>query len=162
MACVAATLAMVVGAPILGRGLEAVPGVRYQPRVNDVVIQPVFVLTGAALAWLRPRNPLGWLLMAMGTTNIGNVFLGTYGVRAHVVRPALPGGDIALAMASWLWFPLVFFLPAADSRRPPSPTPPVRPPARSRVHPARGPRQKSRGAARVTGSPQPKFGSTAF
>jgi hypothetical protein len=111
LACVAATLAMVIGALVLGRGLAPVPGVPYHPHARDVLIQPVFVLTGAALAWLRPRNALGWLLVAMGTTNIGNVFLSAYGVRAHVEDGGLPGGDVALAMASWLWYPLVLFLP---------------------------------------------------
>ena len=100
---------MVVGVLILRRGLVDVPGVPFHPRAGDVLIQPVFVLTGAAWAWLRPRNALGWLLIVMGTTNIANVFLSIYGVRAHLVGD--PAGDVALAMASWLWYPLVFFLP---------------------------------------------------
>ncbi|HEU4426325.1 MAG TPA: hypothetical protein VFR67_27615, partial [Pilimelia sp.] len=110
VACVAATFAMVIGSLVLGRGLDAGPGVPFHLYARDVVIQPVFVLTGAALAWLRPRNALGWLLMAMGTTNIGNVFLSVYGVRAYV-EGGLPAGDLALALAAWLWFPLIFFLP---------------------------------------------------
>jgi len=111
-ACAAATCAMAVVTPLLARGLQGAPGVPYDVlHTWDALVPPVYALTGAALVWLRPRNALGWILVAGGTFGMAGTLLGVYGIRAHVVPEAgLPAGDLALSMAAWLWLPGLFLL----------------------------------------------------
>ena len=111
--CAAASCAMAAVTPILARGLQGAPGVRYDVlHTWDALVPPVYVVTGAALVWLRPRNALGWILAAGGTCGMAGTLLGVYGIRAHVVPQAgLPAGDVALSMAAWLWLPGLFLLP---------------------------------------------------
>jgi signal transduction histidine kinase len=58
----------------------------------------VWAITGAALAWLRPRNALGWLMLAVGVSQAWAVGLTAYGwlrlleavpSRAAYIGPAL-------------------------------------------------------------------------
>ena len=111
--CAAATCAMAAITPVLARGLQGAPGVRFDVlHTWDVLVPPVYALTGAALVWLRPRNALGWLLLGGGACSMTGTLLGVYGIRAHVVPEAgLPAGDIALSMAAWLWLPGLCLLP---------------------------------------------------
>ena len=50
--------------------------------------------------------------MCLGVCAVSSTFLGVYGVHLYVVADgALPAGQIALALASWLWLPGLFMLP---------------------------------------------------
>jgi signal transduction histidine kinase len=110
--CVAATFAMGVATFLLARGLEGAPGVgNVAVRPRSVTIPAVYVLTGAALVWLRPRNAVGWVLVGCGMCPVASTFLGVYGVQLYVSDGPSPAGQIALAMASWLWLPGLFVLP---------------------------------------------------
>ena len=63
---------------------------------------------GISLAWLRPRNAVGWLLAASGLAlalcNVGQA----YGGRALTSDPALPLGAAALSLTAPLWVAAVF------------------------------------------------------
>jgi hypothetical protein len=109
----AVSVAMAVVTPLLARDLQGAPGVRYDVlHTWDVLVPPVYAVTGAALVWLRPRNALGWILVAGGTCGMASTVLGVYGIRAHVLPSAgLPAGGLALSMAAWLWLPGMCLLP---------------------------------------------------
>lgn len=104
---------MAVATPLLAGGIERAPGVPeavLQPQ--DVLISPVYALIGAALLWLRPRNALGGVLLAIGVCGMSAVFFRGYGIRGYAVpEAALPGREIALSLASWLWVPAMVLLP---------------------------------------------------
>jgi signal transduction histidine kinase len=110
--CAATTCAIAVAAPLLARGLEGAPGVPHAVlHPQDVLIPPVYALTGAALVWLRTRNAVGWILLTIGVCGMSGTFLGVYGIRAYVSDAGLPAREIALSLASWLWLPALFLLP---------------------------------------------------
>jgi signal transduction histidine kinase len=71
-----------------------------------------FALSGAALIQLRPRNWIGWLLVASGLLQVTNVSADAYATRA-LTDPdqSLPLGLAAVWLASWTWFPSLL-LPA--------------------------------------------------
>ncbi len=108
--CAAATCAMAVVTPLLARGIEGAsgtPDALLQPQ--DVLISPVYALTGAALVWLRTHNALGWVLLVIGMCGMSAVFFRVAGIRAYAVPDAgFPGREIALSLAAWLWLPAVF------------------------------------------------------
>lgn len=101
--CVAATFAMAVAAFLLARGLHGARGVgTVAVRPRDVMIPAVYVLTGAGLVWLRPRNAVGWVLVGVGVCPVASTFLGVYGVDQYVSGGPTSAGQAALALASWL------------------------------------------------------------
>ncbi|MFD3312075.1 hypothetical protein [Streptomyces sp. NPDC058694] len=68
-----------------------------------------WVLMGAVLITLRPRNVLGWLFLALGTFAAWQVGLAAYGGYGIVVaRPSWPGADLAAAAGSVQFVPAVF------------------------------------------------------
>lgn len=73
-----------------------------------------FPLTGAILAAQRPRNPIGWLYLAVGLSFFGTVALEEYARRALVTQPgSLPGGEVAGWLTMWLWIGWLALLPLA-------------------------------------------------
>lgn len=73
-----------------------------------------FPLTGAVLASQRPRNPIGWLYLAVGLSFFGTVALEEYARRALVTQPgSLSGGEIAGWLTMWLWIGWLALLPLA-------------------------------------------------
>ncbi|WP_344112808.1 sensor histidine kinase [Kribbella alba] len=65
-----------------------------------------FALSGAALIQLRPRNWIGWLLVASGLLQATNVAADAYATRT-LTDPdhSLPLGLAAAWLASWTWIP---------------------------------------------------------
>ncbi len=76
------------------------------------VVVAGFVLSGAAVIHLRPRNPIGWLLLASGLLQILGLAAAAYGARA-LTDPdgSLPLGLAAVWLGSWVWLPSLL-LPA--------------------------------------------------
>jgi signal transduction histidine kinase len=74
--------------------------------VGFVITGSALVLVGVLLAWLRPRNPIGWLLMLAGLcgslTNAGQVY-GPLAVAAP--EKHLPAGYFVTAVSAPLWIP---------------------------------------------------------
>ncbi len=72
----------------------------------DLGIVAAFALSGAALIRLRPRNVIGWLLLAVGVLQAVQTSCEAYGARA-LTDPdgSLPFGLLAMWIASWTWLP---------------------------------------------------------
>lgn len=90
------------------RAVEGNPGLTYPStrlEVGEVLGVLAAAATGLVVAWMRPRNPIGWLLLATGlslaTCDLGQA----YGARALLVEPHLPAGTWALALSAPLWLP---------------------------------------------------------
>ena len=63
-----------------------------------------FTLTGANLAWRRPTNAVGWLLLWVGVVAGTQTFATEYSIGGVVGRDApLPGAVFAGWLASWVW-----------------------------------------------------------
>jgi hypothetical protein len=86
----------------------------------------VFPVVGILILARQPRNPIGWLLLAVGAIAAVDGFLGTYatyGLRTH--PGSLPGADVALAISSPMWAPIfavmgIYLLLLFPDGRPPS------------------------------------------
>ena len=107
-----------------GAHLEELPGAVIS---DEALVGLAWALTGSVLAWLRPRNPLGWLLV------IAWDLRGVLGRAAGVRRSRLLDADPPWPLARWaawlgsaLWLPGL--LPLANLR---AGAVPARPPARS-------------------------------
>jgi two-component system NarL family sensor kinase len=99
-------VAAVVGNAWVSRGLTAAPGAGDGLGL-DVGQALGATLTGAlglTLTWLRPRNPIGWLIMASGLA-LAVCDLGqNYGARALLLpEEHLPLGELALSLSAPLW-----------------------------------------------------------
>ena len=63
-----------------------------------------FTWVGAALAWRRPRNAIGWLLLAVGVDSAVQVALSEYAIFGTIGRPVpLPGAAFAAWVVAWIW-----------------------------------------------------------
>jgi signal transduction histidine kinase len=71
------------------------------------------VTVGALIAWRRPTNPVGWLILISGVSFRAEV-LGTDYARYALAAPELrlPFSDLAGWVANWFWIPMytTFFL----------------------------------------------------
>src|SRR4051794_11529283 len=83
----------------------ATSGVLFSKIVSDEGLAGLsWALTGAVLAWLRPRNPLGWLFLVVGCSGTVPNALGAY---------AGSSGDSPSGAAAWsAWLASGFWLPA--------------------------------------------------
>jgi hypothetical protein len=71
-----------------------------------------FVPVGAVIAWKHPHNPVGWIMVAIGASEVVSRFGYEYAVRALVVEPgSLPGGDAMAWLQVWAWAPELSFFP---------------------------------------------------
>ena len=68
-------------------------------------------IAGGALAWARPRNALGWLLLLVGGLNAGGASLSAWAASAQAADA--PARTLAAWLASWLWFPALAMVPTA-------------------------------------------------
>lgn len=76
--------------------LSTVAAAVHQPvGAEGVALGLAWVLTGAALAWLRPRNALGWLLLGLGTCQSLAVVATLYGGYGVVL------GGVGWPLARW-------------------------------------------------------------
>jgi signal transduction histidine kinase len=106
-------IAEILATPFAGRGLSGRPGVTggYVP-VGDLVVDACIVAISLFLTLVRPRNPIGWLLLAFAALGGSQNFLEAYGVRAQAVaHSGLPFGRLALSLGTSLWVP-AFVVPS--------------------------------------------------
>src|SRR5581483_5244420 len=58
-------------------------------------------LPGALLAARRPRNPIGWILLAVGVGHALTLFSREYAV--YALSRGLPGADWSVWIGTWAW-----------------------------------------------------------
>jgi hypothetical protein len=86
-----------------------------------------FPTVGALVAARRPRNPIGWLILAIALSFVLGAFTYEYAVYTLVSRPgALPGGLALAWLSTWIGLPgsallLTFFLLLFPTGHLPSP-----------------------------------------
>ncbi len=83
-----------------------------------------FAVVGLVLAWRVPRNPIGWVLLAIALAGAFSTDVGFYAVRAFLQGDrGLPLARVAVFFApDWFWLLLLMPLPIAlfpDGRLPP-------------------------------------------
>ena len=109
------TLAMFATIPLsLSGGVLDRPGITENstdPKLWMVWLVGAFALSGGALIHLRPRNWIGWLLLASGLLQTANLAFDSYSARA-LTDPdgSLPLGVTAAAVASMTWIPSLLLL----------------------------------------------------
>jgi len=60
------------------------------------------VTVGTIIVSRRPKNPVGWILSAIGFLWASNIFFGVYAIRALVTYPgSLPLGEVAAWIGAW-------------------------------------------------------------
>jgi signal transduction histidine kinase len=108
----ALSLLLLASIPVsLSDGVMNRPGMTHSgpsPDWSVIGIVAAFTLSGAALIRLRPRNLIGWLLLACGVLQSVQTSCEAYGARA-LTDPdgSLPFGLLAMWVASWTWLPAV-------------------------------------------------------
>jgi hypothetical protein len=93
--------------------------------VGQLLLMIPFAAVGALVASRQPRNPIGWLLLAIAVTASGGADAGFYAVRAyHIDHNGLPLSRLAvfltqgwLSMLVLLPLPILFFPDGKISRR---------------------------------------------
>jgi hypothetical protein len=75
-----------------------------------IAIMLPFVAVGALVAWRRPENPLGWILMAIIGLFLLSTDGGTYGQLVYQHHRHWPGGPVSLFLEP-LWVPSLIILP---------------------------------------------------
>ena len=86
----------------------------------DLLIDGAFLLSlftfptvGAFVASRRPHNPIGWIFLAAGIPFALTGFVHGYAVYALFTEPgAFPGAEVMAWLASWIFFPPLFVVPA--------------------------------------------------
>ena len=82
-----------------------------QNGLGIVVLMTPFALVGALVAWHQPRNPIGWLLLALACLFTISTDAGMYSVYAfRLGHPQLPLARTAVA-ATQAWIALILLLP---------------------------------------------------
>jgi hypothetical protein len=82
--------------------------------VITLVATVPYVAVGFLIAWRRPANPIGWLMLALPLCFQTSILIGQYAIMA--VRIDAPLGAAATWLSYWLWVPgwlalgLVFLL----------------------------------------------------
>ena len=79
---------------------------------EPLVAAASFTAVGLVVARRRPRNPMGWLLAAIGILIVLTVAGGYYAVLAYRLRDRLPLGPLALVLDVF-WEPALLLLPLA-------------------------------------------------
>ena len=87
------------------------------------IITLPFAIVGLLVARRRPRNPIGWILLALTFGVLVSVNAANYAVLVYRVHDALPFGRLAVALAP-AWVPVILLLPLPvvlfpDGRIPP-------------------------------------------
>ena len=121
--------ALVLGLIWLGLLVAGVPlaAVAHQLTYSGAgILIPIapFALVGVVLARKVPRNPIGWILLALALTAMFSTDVGFYAVRAYRLgERGLPLARVAVFFApGWFWLILLMPLPIAlfpDGKLPP-------------------------------------------
>jgi hypothetical protein len=76
-------------------------------------LEPVmFLVVGLIVAWKRPENRVGWLMLAYAGGRALLGFLAAYGEHGVSVDPgSLPGAGVAVWITTWVWMPHLVLLP---------------------------------------------------
>ncbi len=99
----------------VGGSLLAIPHSHNLQNQSFVIPQLTCTAVGAFIAWRRPVNPVGWVLLSGGAM-AGLVGMGNSLSVAAFVEAPLPGqpvpwwGVVGAWFYSWLWFPLFWTL----------------------------------------------------
>lgn len=95
---------------LLVSGLGEQPELTYpiSADVDEVLGTIASAIVGTVLAWLRPRNPIGWLVTSTSLALVLCMVGEAYGARALVLDDRLPAGDLVLSLTAGLWVAAVF------------------------------------------------------
>jgi signal transduction histidine kinase len=91
---------------LLASGLDDQPELTYpwQTDLDELAGELAAAAVGLWVVWARPRNPVGWLIMAGGAVLAVADAAQTYGARAFVFpEEGLPFGRVVLALSGGLW-----------------------------------------------------------
>jgi len=99
----------------VGGTILAIPHSGNLQNQSFVVPQVACTAVGAFVAWRRPRNPVGWVLLAggamAGLVGAGNSLSVAAYLQAPRAGQPVPGwGVVGAWFYSWLWFPLFWTL----------------------------------------------------
>ena len=92
---------------------EAPSGLATSRTITDLLISVPFLafpLVGALIASRRPRNPIGWICLAVGLLWMLLGLFDYYGVYGLAKPGAVPYPVVSYALVQWLWLPNVGLL----------------------------------------------------
>jgi hypothetical protein len=123
--CAAALLLTALGLGLLALNRTTPGGAVYGYWLEQTALALAFPTVGALIAAHRPRNPIGWILIAAGVSGALVLFTSEYALYSLFTDPgALPGGRLAAWVSAWagtVAFGVVFtylFLLFPDGRLP--------------------------------------------
>ena len=103
-AVVLSSISTVAGLAILASSLDLQLPDSWGFRGFPAIFALTFTWTGANLAWRRPRNAVGWLLLWVGTIAGTQVFVTEYSIVGVIGRDEpLAGAVFAGWITSWVW-----------------------------------------------------------
>jgi hypothetical protein len=74
--------------------------------VGGAVAGATYPLVGWLIASRRPRNPIGWIFLAIGLSQAGSSLTAQYAVFGLITHPgSLPLADLATWVGAWAWAP---------------------------------------------------------
>jgi hypothetical protein len=91
-----ASLAVLLAAAMIPLSITARQNPLAQGNATNVVVAGCFAVVGLVLAWHRPRNPIGWLMLALGAGLLFTVDAGLYNVIGYRLDHRLPLGPAVL------------------------------------------------------------------
>ena len=72
-----------------------------------------FLALGLLVAYRRPRNPVGWIIVGAAMTGLASDFVESYAVYALITDPgSIPGGEVMAWASNWIFIPVIFAAPA--------------------------------------------------
>ncbi len=72
----------------------------------------MFVPVGALVATRHPHNPVGWILLVMGLSEVMSKFAYEYAAYSLIANPdAFPGGSAMAWLQTWIWVPELALFP---------------------------------------------------
>ena len=83
-------------------------GVNFLATILITALFWTFPVAGVAIAVRVPRNPIGWLLLAIGigwSSLLASASYGDYGLKLH--PGSLPAADVVASIGGWVWAPPV-------------------------------------------------------
>ena len=110
----AAGILLAAAAFVMGvaRGAEGRELLAFGDDIPWVISFLLYIPVGALVASRHPTNPVGWLMLAMGLSEIVAKFSYEYAAHALVIDPgSLPGGAAMSWVSMWAWGPETALLP---------------------------------------------------